>query len=809
MFSNYIKTALRNIMRQKLFSFINIVGLAVGLAAFILIMLFVRDETSWDTHWEHGEDIYRLETTLTFPTGEDRLSPRAVDPLKDIFLDVYPEVEAITRTLSFGLTARQGGELVSQRVMFTDPGFTDFFDFEFLEGIKEGALSRPENIVISARTAERYFGEASALDQTITVSIRGQFREFRVAGVIADPVDNTHLNHDFLIPIQREYFEGIRWFTQDWRFAVWETYVRFQTGTNVDVIRASLPGLVERFRPTAAGDQQDGNSGMKLHLVPIADTHLYSHRANGDASALYGFSAVAFLILLIAIANFLNLSMARTAHRAREVAMRKVVGAGRMQIIQQFLSEAILLALISLLFALVMVEMSLPYYNAFLASVIELDIFGGSGASIAVLLLALGVGISAGSFQAFYFSVLKPKDVLYSSTSSDNGTSKLRFGLVVAQFTISVALMSGAYFVNKQTEYVRSIDLGFNPDGLIVVARTNDQLSETIKQRLLESPVITAVGRSSDVPTEGSEDRLRMRPVSGREPVVLDGLPTGPDFFRAYEIPLLAGRYLTLAEGDVLRRRGGDGSYQPAVNIVVNRAGASLLGFANPIEALNQTVPTNLTAERYLDATIVGVVEDFHFDSARSVIRPGIYYVDEARQSDMSVRFDGAYRDAAISHLETVWQEIYPDQTLAYREMSDLVDRQYQTDTRLGEMLAAFTILAVTISCMGLFGLASFTVERRTREIGLRKVLGAGISDIISLLLWQFSKPILIATAIAVPVALYFTSSWLDGFVYRINIEVMPFAFISIAALMIGWVTVASHAFRIARAKPVKALRYE
>ncbi|MFC4349331.1 ABC transporter permease [Kordiimonas lipolytica] len=810
MFFNYLKTASRSLMRHKLFSSINIVGLAIGLAAFILIILFVRDEFSWDGHWSRADDVYRLENTYLREGQPDRPSPNAVDPLKDIFFDTFREVEDITRFMDAGLTVRMGDQLMAQQVYFADANFFDFFDVTFIEGSADTVFGTLSNVVISQRTAEKYFGLAPALGKAISVRLGDEYHDFIVSAVVANPEGRSVIQHDFVVPFNREYFVGARWFTEDWRFALRETYVRFAPDTNIDLIRAELPAIVDRHLPKGQQGQENGrNWSMKLSLVPMGDIHLYGNDANADPDVLYGFVGVALLILMIALVNFLNLSMARTAHRAREVAVRKVLGASRAQVIQQFLGESVLLAFISLLLALTMVEFALPYYNEFLSSIIEMDLFGEPALLGALLLLGIGVGVSAGSFQATYFAMLKPHDVLYSNTASDNGTSRLRQGLVVAQFAISVALMIIAFFVNKQTDYARQLDLGFKADDLIVLSGTNNSRSNEIKQRLLESPFIKAVGRSSDVPTEGSEDRLHIRPVDGGEPVMLDGLPTGPDFFKAYEIPLVAGRYLTDTGADVLRDRGENPEYAPAANIVINEMGAKLLGFETPEAAIGQQMPADLSSTLRVDATIVGVVADFHFDSARDVIRPGIYYIDFVRNSDMSVRIDARNRDAAIAAIEDAWRATYPDDMLLYRTMSELVENQYQTDDQLGDILTAFTLLAVAISCMGLYGLASFTAERRTKEIGIRKVLGARLRDIVALMLWQFSKPILVANLIAWPVAFYFLSDWLNGFAYRVELGFLPFAVMGVGALMIGWLTVASHALAVARRNPISALRHE
>ena len=810
MFSNYVKIAFRNLVRNKLFSFINIIGLAIGLAACALILLFVRDEFGWDDHWDRADDIYRLETTLQHPVSTDRLSPYAPDPMKDILLESVPEVEAVTRYMEGGMSILRDGAVVLQEGLLADPNFFEFFDFDFVAGDPVTAFTSLNSVVISERTAFAFYGEEPALGRTLTIRIGGEFRDFTVTAVINNPVVDTHIDHDFILPFNREYFVGARWFTEDWRFLYRSVFVKFAPGTNVDNVRAALPGLVQQHRPKPEDEAgQENARTVLLHLVALTDAHLYSHAATSDPDVLMGFVGLAALILLIAVANFLNLSMARTSNRAREVALRKVVGASRRQIVEQFLGEATALALIAMIVAFVLVEISLPYYNEFLSAVVALDFFAGPGIAIGGLMLVITVGLVAGSFQATYFALLKPKDVLYSNMSSDHSTGRLRSLLVVAQFTISIALMVGAFFVNKQTDFARSLDLGFNPENLIVVAGTNSDQSDALKTRLLASDHIVSVGRSSDVPTRGSEDRLTMRQLGTEELVTLDGLPTDPDFFSVFEIPLIAGRYLTDSEADYLRRRAGDGEYRERANIVVNKMGAELLGFKDPAAAIGQTVPTNLTATQYLEATIVGVVEDFHFDSARDVIRPGIYYLDERRLADMTVRLSRFNRDGAIADLEAIWRDLFPDQVLFYTFMSDLVEEQYQTEDQLSTALMAFTILAVTISCLGLYGLASFAVDRRTKEIGIRRVLGASFTDVAVMLIWQFSKPIVIALAVALPVAVYFVREWLSGFAYRIDMDAAPFIMVALTAVAIGWLTVAGHAFKVARANPVKALRYE
>jgi len=806
MYKNYMTTALRSLLRNKLFSFINIVGLSIGLAACILIMLFVRDEYSWDEHWDRGADTYTLQTTLTFPDREDVRSPGAVDPLKDIFLETYPEIESFTRVIANAADVRIDDTIFREPTVYADHNFVEFFQFDFVEGDPATAMADLKAVVINQTLAKKIFGNQSALGQVITLDANS---DYRVAGVIKDVPRTSHMDFSIIVPFNREDFVGARWFTEDWRFIVRTNYIRLKPGSDVALIESQLPALIEQHMPTETGGQESGRGrGMKLHLVPIEDIYLARKAQNGELTTLHAFAGIAVLILAIAIVNFLNLSMARTAYRAREVALRKVVGATPSQIIQQFLAESIVLALIALLFALALVEAALPYYNELLTAFVALDLLAEPTLILGLGLLGVLVGLSAGSMHASYFAMLEPTSVLHTSSAADGGKTRFRRALVIGQFTVSIALMAMAFFVSKQTDYARTMDLGFNPENLVVVSGSSSR-SDAFKQRLLESPYISVVGRSSDVPTRVSEDRLGIRPVDGGEKVTLDGLPIDADFFKVYEIPMLAGRHLDAAiVKDILRVRS-DRGYNDAANIIVNAMGAKLLGFDTPEAAVNQIVRTDLSADFSFDARIVGVSGDFHFDSARNVKRAGIYYLDQRRQSEMSVRFAGGNFDAGLAAVNAAWQEVFPDQLASIQPMTEMVEEQYQADDQLGRILVAFTFLAILISCLGLFGLASFTVERRTKEIGIRKVLGARYRDISALLLWQFSKPILAAVVIAVPIAVLMLDDWLSGFVYRIDIEAAPFALISLAVLLIGWLTVAGHAFKVARANPIKALRHE
>lgn len=815
MFNNYLTTAMRNILKNKLFSAINVLGLAVGLAATILLLLFVKDEFSWDQHWSRGEDTYRLEMTWQFASRPPVPNARTVPPLQALMEDTFSEVEETSRFMPAGVTIEKDGDLFTDRAFVVEPNFVRFFEIDVIKGNVESFEAEKSSILISERTALKYFADADPIGKTLT--IQEADKNFIVAGVFTNLSDKNHMFGDIIVPFDRKMYEGARWFTDGWQFAIWYTYVRFKPGTDIDLINEQLPSLVDTHMPRTASDSTEGawDTTAVLDLMPISEIHLKDPKNNqmrqpGDLKTLYTFTGIAFLILGIAIINFLNLTMARTSARSKEVGLRKVMGAKAKQIATQFLSESIVLSLIALVLALVFVEIALPWYSSFLDQILELNILTQPVTLAALIALGVVVGLGAGSYHALHFSVMRPSDVLHSNKSSDTSSGKLRSFLVVAQFAISVTLITASIVITQQTSFARTIDLGFTADNLVIVRGTNGDQSDSFKQALLKNPNVVSVGRSSDAPTEYSEDRIQMFPTfSGGEPVTLDALVTDHDFFKAYDIKLIAGRKLTKDRSQDTLRLRGTREYKSEGNIVINASALDTLGFSSADEALGQTIRTNLSGSVSISATIVGVYKNFHFDSMRNVIRPGIYYVDENRQSDMAVRYKGGDQAVFIASLDDVWKTFFPNRILYASSMKEMVETQYEADGELGLMLVIFAGLAVFVSSLGIFGLSSFTAEKRTKEIAVRKIMGAGIFDIVSLLVAQFSKPVLIANIIAWPIAWIILNSWLSGFVYRVDLGLTPFLMAGFAALLIAWATVGGHAFRVAKTNPNVALHVE
>lgn len=809
MWKNYLITAYRNLVRNKLFTGINVIGLAMGLAAFMIILMFVRQELTYDRFWADSDRIFRVEARYSFDNQDDRVSQAAPRPVLPLMEARYAEIEATARFLRFNMQVRVDGSLTEMPTMFVEGDLFSVFDYTFLEGSAEAALATTRGVVLPESEAKRLLGQGPYLGREVAIMF-GETNSYVVTGVVRDlPVD-TALVNAAMVPLVLSDFEGARWFNDSWHFAIMESYMKLSSARAAETIRADLPALVEEHTERQQGGTETAGRHTTLSLQALHDIHTNPDYGR-DPVVMYGFVGIAALILLIAVMNFLNLSMARTAYRAREVAVRKVVGAHRSQILQQFLAESVVLAGIALVVAFAILEFSLVYVRSMLRAFVELGTVNDPMLFGFLIGLGLLVGLSAGSLHASYFALLDPVKPLKGQVSADGGAAKLRFTLVLMQFAISIGLMSSALIVALQTDYARSMSLGFSTDGLWIVSGSSSGAGQQdqLKTELLQHPSITAVGRASDVPTRESEDRIAMRrPADGVE-VILDGLPIDAGFFDAFDIPLLAGRMVSEDRpSDVIRTRE-DRAYKVAVNVIVNKLGAETLGFAYPAEAVGQTVDTNLTQAHPVAITIVGVTDDFHFDSARNVIRPGIYYLDPLRMSEMAVRFNPAERDAALAHLRDIWAGLYPNRMLRWWDMSDLVGAQYEDDEALMNMLFVFTGLAVAISALGLFGLAAFSAERRTREIGVRKVLGARPIQLVALLSWQFSKPILIGALIAIPAAFLLVQDWLEGFAYKIPLTPWPFLAVVVAALLIGALTVSGYAIKAARTRPVDALRYE
>ena len=812
MLRNYLKIAWRNIVGNPLFSAINVIGLSIGLACCIIITLFVRYETSFDRQWPNAERIYRV--TRDFYSNDLQLAAVA-PPIAPLLAEDFPEIEDITRLLATGQSTIARGDQVfnEENVAIADPNVFEFFDIEFVSGDPASALARPTDMVLTRRAAERYFGDEDPLGQTL--NFMGQ-ADVTITAVIEDLPDNTHMQFELLgsmaaIPLIMgpEQLES-------WGSNNYYTYLRLPEGYNPDDLESRFPDFLDKHR--GEGDSE----GNALGLQRLTEIHLTSNRdgewqANGSSAVVYTFSAVAMVVLLIACINFMNLTTARSTQRAREVGVRKVVGAKRSQLVIQFLGESILLTAFAMLLAVALVELALPFFATFLEKPLSFSLT--NPATLAILSLGIViVGMLAGSYPAFYLSHFRPVEVLKGNASA-SGSGLLRKGLVVFQFATSIALLIATGVVVAQMQYARNFDLGYDKERNIVTRLPFFadlwETYEPMKAELEAHPDILSVVYSSRVPGMRNLDgsgyipegaQLTMDSVLGLSDIKVDY-----QWFEHYGVEFLAGRAFRENE----RRVEMPSEEKPVTQgaAILNESAARRFGWTAE-EAVGKIIrqPTSRELTTFIEREVVGVIPDIHFASLHNEMKATVYAEPNPNYGRrVSIKIAAGDPGAAIEYFEAVWGRVLPGEPAQWEFLDARFDALYRSEGRQAQMFGMFAAFAIFVATLGLFGLASFTTERRTKEIGIRKVMGATVKDIVLLLTSDFTKLVLLANLLAWPIAYYFMQDWLNRFVYRAPFSEWAWLFLAseIAALAAAWLTIALQAGRAASSRPVLALRYE
>jgi len=825
MFRNYLVTALRNFARHKLYSFINIAGLAVGLACAIFIILFVRDELSYDKWIPGTENLYRVEVTWTVPGQQPLVWSVVPFPVTDAMVAQMPEVKTAVHLDGARMTVATGNRQFLDPVSMVSANFFNIVQLPLVAGDRATLLAEPESAVVTERAARKYFGSKPALGQILKLGGQCEWgnqdrdnsgcvvREatVKVTGVMRDLPHNTQLGGDVFIPNTSLADPMSQKAKESWFSSNGWGYVELRRGADPNTVMAKLPAMIDRnFDPQkSAGIALKGHEAMALHLNPFRDDHLSTRQGsqtpNGSWTTVYGFMAVGLLIMLIAGFNFTNLATARAMVRAREISLRKVVGARRGQLMAQFLGESVLMALLSLILALVLVEALLPLYDRMLDKQIHLGLEDWP-LLLALVVVTVLVGLLAGLYPALVLSRFRPASTLRTNAAGQSGSGLLRNGLVVMQFAISIGLGVGALVVFAQISYARHIDLGLNKDGIVVMIAQG--VAPSALQGLVHAfnadPALKGAAVSSDVPFSGAANVGTFEIPGKPGTSMVSILDTGPGFFSVYDIHLLAGRALSESHAEDQWPHGAK-----AVNILINRAAAASFGFS-PDAALGKVLYADnpQAPVKRTPLTIVGVTSDFMFEGDRRKIAPTIYAYDP-RDAFISVRVPPNGVPAALAAIDRIWHGFAPSIAINRFFLSESFEQQFRADEQQGRIFGIFVAIAIFIACLGLFGLAAFSTERRTKEIGLRKTHGARTRDIVFLLLWQFSIPVLIANVIAWPVAYYYLHQWLEGYAYSISLNPLYFLAAGLAALIIAWATVIAHAAHVARANPIHALRYE
>ena len=809
MITHYLRLALRHARKHTGYLLINIIGLAMGLACFLLIFFHVWDELGYDRFHDNADRIYRL--VLGKP-GEGPKVAMAYVPLGPAIVDEVPEVEKVVRFKSptyKWMLQHEDRAFNERRFLVTDPEIFKVFSWTLARGNPQEALTNPKGIVLTDAMAKKYFGDEEPMGKIIRAE--NQF-DFEVTGILDPPPSNTHFQFDFLTsflmhPEYQPYGPGLM---EHWDWPAVYTYLLLTPGADSREVEQKLAPVLTKYRPEGPGEE------YTPFLQSLTDIHLYSNleaelEPNSDVTYVYLLSAIACLVLFIGCINFMNLATARAATRATEVGMRKVVGASRMQLATQFLGESVLVAVLALPLATILVMLLLPVFNEVVGKDLSFDMQSAWWFWPGLLAVTLLIGITSGSYPAFFLSAFQPIGVLKGTrgaTSSGASGHVLRRILVVVQFTISIILIVGTIMIDGQLDYIREKRLGFDKDHVLYTRVTFATQFEnnrwaSLKQRLSQSSGILSAAFASSTPggLGTAQNDFRRTDTDNDLTINTRVLSVGPEYLETMGMDLAAGRFFISSD-----------SRDTSFVAVLNETAANRFGWTTVDEALDKEVEAswivrggNRQSFRY---RIIGVIRDFHMTSLHQPIEPFLIFPTNQSMCIM-LKVNAAGMQDALAFYRETWMEIFPDFAFEYTFLDDQLDQFYRSDEKLGRLIGSFSILAIVIACLGLFGLSSFTAEQRTKEIGIRKVLGASIPTVMGLLSKEIIKLILIANILAWPVAYLIMNYWLQNFAYRIEPNLWLFLAATILVLLIALLTVAYHAIRSAITNPVETLRYE
>jgi len=773
MLRNYLVVALRNMLRHKGYSFINVVGLAVGMACFILILLWVRDELSYDKFHLNADKLYLVTDYEKYADGDELTFSVNPPELAPTLISEYPEIVDAARYRTMGglIVRSDGNSFGEDGLTFADPSFFSMFSFLFVKGEPGQALSSPNLVVITERAAAKYFGDEDPVGKILKVDDRV---DLTVTGIIQNVPSNSHLQFDLVVP-----FETVKEFGLDiegWGQFAHKTYVLLAENADLALLSKKIAGTIKRH---------DQDAIVELSLKPVTDIHL-----SGDKSSLYIFSLIATLILLTACINYMNLATARAGKRTKEVGLRKVVGASRKEIVLQFFGESILVSLVALCLSLLLVEIFLPLFNDLSTKQLSFSLIKNGSVILILLGTAIATGTISGSYPALFISSLAPASVLKGSLRSGARGAVLRKLLVSMQFVLSIALIIGTVVIGRQLHFIRNQKLGFDKERVLCInlKGNSPRKSGLLKSELSKTEGVASISAVSSPPAGLHMSTLIHEWGDGQVQgeILIHRLFADWDFATTLGVEMDEGRFLS-------QRFVSDTS----ASVVVNQAAVRAMGMESPL------------GKEVLGSTIVGVVKDFHFSSLHSEIKPLAIQHRPDMLRYLLVKMKPGDISLSISSLTTAWGRLFPGIPFDYQFLDENIHRMYRTDQRMGKIINSFTILALFIACLGLFGMASFTAEQRTKEIGIRKVLGATVPEVTFSLVREFSKWVLLANLIAWPLAYFTMNRMLEVYAYRISLDVWIFLAAGAAAFILAVATVSYQSIKAALTNPVETLRYE
>lgn len=797
MIRNYFKIAFRNLWKHKVFSFINITGLAVGMTACFLIFLYVNFELSYDSFHKKGDRIYRLVCGAKTPTETMDYGVASWAMAPNIQQE-FPEVASFVRVSFTSLLVRKD-ELKFQedKVLRADSSFFQVFDFNLLSGDARTALKRPFSIVLSESAAKKYFGNEDPLGQTLTLPRNDTVAFATITGVMQDMPENSQIKTDILISLSTYTQVLSPEFDEQWMVFDATSYLLLKPGAEAAKLEAKFPGFLDN---KIGGEMKDSQQYLTLFLEPLEEVYLHSTRQGavetGNIQHVVTFSIIAGFILLIACFNFVNLTTARAAERAKEVGVRKVVGAVKKHLTLQFIGESVLLCLMAFVVAIIFSALLIPVFNHLAGKTITPGIFASGSPVLILLLAAIGIGLLAGSYPAWVLSSFRPVTVLKGRFTTGAKGILLRKGLVVTQFAISLALIAATIIVYRQLGYMRSQDLGFQKDQMMVIDTHWDRAGEALKRSIEGLAGVNAVAFSSAVP--GGVNPLAYSEIENNQGYMqaasVDLYFVDFDFIDEYQMKMAAGRPFS-----------NQFSADSSEAMIVNETAVKKFGYSSPDQIIGKDFK-----QWGREGKIIGVVKDFHFTSLRQDIRPLTMRIDGPDNWNLlSVNVRASDLPSTIAFIEKAWNRIVPNRPFSYSFLDESFGRQYRSEERFGNLFSYFAVLAILISCLGLLGLASYSILQRTKEIGIRKVMGASVINVVTLLSKDFVLLVGIAVLIATPVAWYGMNTWLEKFAYRINVEWWVFALAGSLVLMVALLTISFQSVKTALTNPVKSLRSE
>ncbi len=806
MYKSYFTIAWRNLWKHKSLSFINIFGLATGMACSLLIFLFVADELGYDRHNKDADRIHRVVKDFVNSDGShipDATTPPALAPA---IQGEIPGIEHVTRVFpgwgSSFLVSYNDKHIYIEKLFRADSSFFDVFTFSFVEGNAKDAFKQLNSVVLTESAVRKYFGSENPMGKALQMDVSGNTMDMMVSAVVKDIPDNAHFHFDFLIPIRSTFRGNI---DENWRMSVFYTYLKLQPQVSIAGVAPQIQALLGR---------NDPNDNSEYHTQALTDIHLDSKlkweiEPNGERLYVVVFAIVGLLVVLIAAINYINLVTARASLRAKEVGVRKVSGAYNASLIKQFLLESVVTCLIASAAALVIAKLLLPFVNNLTSK--HLELFSADNFVVVYFVAAaLLIGVLAGLVPALYIASFKPLAILKGAKASEKGAFDLRKALVVVQFTISIALIAGSLVIYRQIDYMQSENLGLDKDQVLIVQNYGslpEAQKSSFQNELLQIHDVKMAASSTGI-LGGISGIRRFNVKDSEDGTVTSLLSVGYDYLKVLGIPIKEGRdFSPDFPADTMSFASKGTLEQDLGSIILNEKAVKDLAIPSPVIGQRLLWRTNGDTSHYVK--VVGVTEDFHFASFKNEIKPFAFVASPRGAGNLTVKLSTQNLVATLQQIENTWKQFAPDRPFQYSFLDETFEQLYKTEAGFQKVLMVLVMLSILIACLGLYGLTAFAVGQRTKEIGIRKVLGASVSGIAGLLSKDFLQLVVIAFLIASPVAWYLMDKWLQDFAYRIDVEWWMFAFAGLGALVIALLTVSSQAIKAAIANPVESLRSE